>query len=169
MKLSDGLFLECFRTVSREYPDIQADDRIIDNLCMQLVLRPEDYDMLLLENLYGDIVSDLAAGLVGGLGVVAGANIGEREAVFEAVHGSAPDIAGQNVANPLALIRSALLMLGHLGKGEVAERIRRALRHVVVERGILTRDLGGEATTSGFADAVIEAIEAGVDHAQPLR
>jgi isocitrate dehydrogenase (NAD+) len=143
MKLSDGLFLECFRTVSREYPDIQADDRIIDNLCMQLVLRPEDYDMLLLENLYGDIVSDLAAGLVGGLGVVAGANIGEREAVFEAVHGSAPDIAGQNVANPLALIRSALLMLGHLGKGEVAERIRRALRHVVVERGILTRDLGG--------------------------
>jgi isocitrate dehydrogenase (NAD+) len=169
MKLSDGLFLECFRTVSREYPDIAADDRIIDNLCMQLVLRPEDYDMLLLENLYGDIVSDLAAGLVGGLGVVAGANIGEREAVFEAVHGSAPDIAGRNVANPLALIRSALLMLGHLGKGEVAERIRRALRHVVVERGILTRDLGGEATTSGFADAVIEAIEAGVDHAQPLR
>jgi isocitrate dehydrogenase (NAD+) len=162
MKLSDGLFLECFRTVSREYPDIAADDRIIDNLCMQLVLRPEDYDMLLLENLYGDIVSDLAAGLVGGLGVVAGANIGEREAVFEAVHGSAPDIAGQNVANPLALIRSALLMLGHLGKGEVAERIRRALRHVVVERGILTRDLGGEATTSGFADAVVAAIEAGV-------
>jgi isocitrate dehydrogenase (NAD+) len=169
MKLSDGLFLECFRTVSREYPDIAADDRIIDNLCMQLVLRPEDYDMLLLENLYGDIVSDLAAGLVGGLGVVAGANIGEREAVFEAVHGSAPDIAGQNVANPLALIRSALLMLGHLGKGEVVERIRRALRHVVVERGILTRDLGGEATTSGFADAVVAAIEAGVDHAQPLR
>ncbi|HLE82810.1 MAG TPA: isocitrate/isopropylmalate dehydrogenase family protein [Thermoanaerobaculia bacterium] len=161
MKLSDGLFLECFRTVSREYPDIAADDRIIDNLCMQLVLRPEDYDMLLLENLYGDIVSDLAAGLVGGLGVVAGANIGEREAVFEAVHGSAPDIAGQNVANPLALIRSALLMLGHLGKVEVAERIRRALRHVVVERGILTRDLGGEATTSGFADAVVAAIEAG--------
>jgi isocitrate dehydrogenase (NAD+) len=169
MKLSDGLFLECFRTVSREYPDIAADDRIIDNLCMQLVLRPEDYDMLLLENLYGDIVSDLAAGLVGGLGVVAGANIGEREAVFEAVHGSAPDIAGRNVANPLALIRSALLMLGHLGKGEVVERIRRALRHVVVERGILTRDLGGEATTSGFADAVVAAIEAGVDHAQPLR
>jgi isocitrate dehydrogenase (NAD+) len=169
MKLSDGLFLECFRTVSRQYPDIAADDRIIDNLCMQLVLRPEDYDMLLLENLYGDIVSDLAAGLVGGLGVVAGANIGEREAVFEAVHGSAPDIAGQNVANPLALIRSALLMLGHLGKGEVAERIRRALRRVVVERGILTRDLGGEATTSGFADAVVAAIEAGVDHAQPLR
>jgi isocitrate dehydrogenase (NAD+) len=162
MKLSDGLFLECFRTVSREYPDIQADDRIIDNLCMQLVLRPEDYDVLLLENLYGDIVSDLAAGLVGGLGVVAGANIGEHGAVFEAVHGSAPDIAGQNLANPLALIRSAILMLGYLGKAEVAERIRRALRQVVVERGILTRDLGGEATTTGFADAVVAMLEAEV-------
>ena len=162
MKLSDGLFLECFRTVSREYPDIQADDRIIDNLCMQLVLRPEDYDVLLLENLYGDIVSDLAAGLVGGLGVVAGANIGEDGAVFEAVHGSAPDIAGQNVANPLALIRSAVMMVRHMGLDDVAERIRRALRHVVVERGILTRDLGGEASTSGFADAVVAALEAEV-------
>jgi isocitrate dehydrogenase (NAD+) len=148
--------------VSEEYPDVVADDRIIDNLCMQLVLRPEDYDVLLLENLYGDIVSDLAAGLVGGLGVVAGANIGEHGAVFEAVHGSAPDIAGQNLANPLALIRSAILMLGYLGKAEAAERIRRALRQVVVERGILTRDLGGEATTSGFADAVVEALEAEV-------
>jgi isocitrate dehydrogenase (NAD+) len=162
MKLSDGLFLDCFRKVSEEYPDVVADDRIIDNLCMQLVLRPEDYDVLLLENLYGDIVSDLAAGLVGGLGVVAGANIGEHGAVFEAVHGSAPDIAGRNLANPLALIRSAILMLGYLGKAEVAERIRRALRQVVVERGILTRDLGGEATTSGFADAVVEALEAEV-------
>ena len=162
MKLSDGLFLECFRRVAEGYPDVAADDRIIDNLCMQLVLRPEDYDVLLLENLYGDIVSDLAAGLVGGLGVVAGANIGERGAVFEAVHGSAPDIAGQNVANPLALIRSGILMLGYLGKGEVAARVRRALRHVVVERGILTRDLGGDATTSGFADAVVAALEAEV-------
>jgi len=162
MKLSDGLFLDCFRKVSEEYPDVVADDRIIDNLCMQLVLRPEDYDVLLLENLYGDIVSDLAAGLVGGLGVVAGANIGERGAVFEAVHGSAPDIAGQNLANPLALIRSAILMLGYLGKAEVAERIRRALRQVVVERGILTRDLGGEATTTGFADAVVAMLEAEV-------
>ncbi|HSL84922.1 MAG TPA: isocitrate/isopropylmalate family dehydrogenase, partial [Thermoanaerobaculia bacterium] len=162
MKLSDGLFLECFRKVSREYPDVQADDRIIDNLCMQLVLRPEDYDVLLLENLYGDIVSDLAAGLVGGLGVVAGANIGDEAAVFEAVHGSAPDIAGQNVANPLALIRSAVMMVRHMGLGEVAERIRRALRHVVVERGVLTRDLGGEASTSGFADAVVAALEAEV-------
>jgi isocitrate dehydrogenase (NAD+) len=162
MKLSDGLFLECFRKVSREYPDIEADDRIIDNLCMQLVLRPEDYDVLLLENLYGDIVSDLAAGLVGGLGVVAGANIGDDAAVFEAVHGSAPDIAGRNVANPLALMRSAVMMLRYMDRGEVAERVRRALRHVVVERRILTRDLGGEATTSGFADAVVEALEAEV-------
>ena len=162
MKLSDGLFLDCFRKVSEEYPDVVADDRIIDNLCMQLVLRPEDYDVLLLENLYGDIVSDLAAGLVGGLGVVAGANIGEHGAVFEAVHGSAPDIAGQNLANPLALIRSGILMLGYLGKAEAAERIRRALRQVVVERGILTRDLAGEATTSGFADAVVAALEAEV-------
>jgi isocitrate dehydrogenase (NAD+) len=159
MKLSDGLFLDCFRKVATEYPDVEADDRIIDNLCMQLVLRPEDYDMLLLENLYGDIVSDLAAGLVGGLGVVAGGNLGEEVAIFEAVHGSAPDIAGQNVANPLALMRSAIMMLQHLGKTEVTARLRRALRRVVVERRVLTRDLGGEATTSGFADAVVESLE----------
>ncbi len=161
MKLSDGLFLECFRTVSKDYPDIEADDRIIDALCMQLVLRPEDYDILLLENLYGDIVSDLAAGLVGGLGVVAGANIGEKGAVFEAVHGSAPDIAGQNVANPMALMRSAILMLRHMGKMEVAGRVGQALRHVVVEQKILTKDLGGEASTSGFADAVVASLERG--------
>ncbi len=159
MKLSDGLFLDCFRKVATAYPDIEADDRIIDNLCMQLVLRPEDYDMLLLENLYGDIVSDLAAGLVGGLGVVAGGNLGEEVAIFEAVHGSAPDIAGRNLANPLALMRSAIMMLQHLGKTEVTARLRRALRRVVVERRILTRDLGGEATTSGFTDAVVEALE----------
>ena len=167
MKLSDGLFLECCRTVSKDYPDIEFDDRIIDALCMQLVLRPEDYDILLLENLYGDIVSDLAAGLVGGLGVVAGANIGERGAVFEAVHGSAPDIAGQNVANPLALMRSSILMLQHLGMTQVSTRLRRALRHVVVERQILTQDLGGEASTSGFADAVVETLDAGVPVLRP--
>jgi len=167
MKLSDGLFLDCFRRVAEDYPEIQADDRIIDNLCMQLVLRPEDYDMLLLENLYGDIVSDLAAGLVGGLGVVAGANIGERGAMFEAVHGSAPDIAGQNVANPLALMRSAIMMLESMDKEDVANRMRRALRYVVIERGIRTADLGGEATTSGFADAVVEALEAGVPTHRP--
>ena len=126
MKLSDGLFLDCFREVAAEYPEFQADDRIVDNLCMQLVLKPEQFDILLLENLYGDIVSDLAAGLVGGLGVVAGANLGEDVAVFEAVHGSAPDIAGRDLANPLALIRSGILMLRHLGMVEVADRVRAA-------------------------------------------
>ena len=160
MKLSDGLFLECARRVAADYPEIQVDDRIIDNLCMQLVMRPEQFDMLLMENLYGDIVSDLCAGLVGGLGVVPGANIGEEAAVFEAVHGSAPDIAGQNLANPLALIRSALLMLDHLEREDPAERIRRALRRVVVDEGVKTRDLGGSATTSQFTDRLVEAIEA---------
>ena len=159
MKLSDGLFLECFRRVSEGYPDIQADDRIIDNMCMQLVMRPEDYDMLLMENLYGDIVSDLCAGLVGGLGVVAGANIGEEAAVFEAVHGSAPDIAGRGVANPLALMRSAILMLRHVGMSEPAERMAAALRKVVVEEKVLTRDLGGTASTSEFTEAVVRRLE----------
>ena len=161
MKLSDGLFLECFRTVAKDYPEIKADDKIVDNMCMQLVTRPQDWDMLLMENLYGDIVSDLCAGLVGGLGVVPGANIGDDAAVFEAVHGSAPDIAGKNLANPLALMRSAILMLRHLGKDEVAERVRAAIRDVVVRQKIRTRDLGGDATTSGFADAVVGAIERG--------
>ncbi len=161
MKLSDGLFLECFRTVAKDYPEIKADDKIVDNMCMQLVTRPQDWDMLLMENLYGDIVSDLCAGLVGGLGVVPGANIGDDAAVFEAVHGSAPDIAGKNLANPLALMRSAILMLRYLDKDEVAERVRAAIRDVVVRQKILTRDLGGDATTSGFADAVVGAIERG--------
>jgi len=159
MKLSDGLFLDCFRRVAAEYPEIQADDKIVDNMCMQLVMRPEEWDMLLLENLYGDIVSDLCAGLVGGLGVVPGANIGLEAAVFEAVHGSAPDIAGQDLANPLALLRSAILMLYHLHKDDVAQRIRTALRHVIVHQKIRTKDLGGEASTSQFTDAVIAAIE----------
>jgi isocitrate dehydrogenase (NAD+) len=159
MKLSDGLFLDCFRQVATEYSDIQADDRIVDNLCMQLVIKPEQFDVLLLENLYGDIVSDLAAGLVGGLGVVAGGNIGEEAAVFEAVHGSAPDIAGQNVANPLALMRSAIMMLRHLEMFDIVERLRRALRAVIVERGIRTRDLGGTATTTEFTEQVVRAIE----------
>ena len=161
MKLSDGLFLECFRRVAADYPDIRADDRIVDNMCMQLVMRPEEWDTLLLENLYGDIVSDLCAGLVGGLGVVAGANLGLDFAVFEAVHGSAPDIAGRDLANPLALIRSSILMLYHLGKDEVAERVRAALRQVVVVDRVRTRDLGGDATTTRFTDAVVAAIEAG--------
>jgi len=161
MKLSDGLFLECFRRVAADYPDIRADDRIVDNMCMQLVIRPEEWDVLLLENLYGDIVSDLCAGLVGGLGVVAGANLGLDFAVFEAVHGSAPDIAGRDLANPLALIRSAILMLYHLGKDEVAERVRAALRKVIVVDRVRTRDLGGDATTTSFTDAVVAALDAG--------
>jgi isocitrate dehydrogenase (NAD+) len=159
MKLSDGLFLDCVRRVATEYPEIQSDDRIVDNMCMQLVMRPEEWDVLLLENLYGDIVSDLCAGLVGGLGVVPGGNIGLEAAVFEAVHGSAPDIAGKNLANPLALMRSAIMMLFHMQKDEVAERVRRALRDVVVNQKIRTRDLGGEATTSEFTDAIVRAME----------
>jgi isocitrate dehydrogenase (NAD+) len=158
MKLSDGLFLECFRKVSKDYPEIQAEDKIVDNMCMQLVMRPEKTDVLVMENLYGDIVSDLCAGLVGGLGVVPGANIGVEASVFEAVHGTAPDIAGQDLANPLALIRSAIMMLYHLGKDEVAEKVRRALRRVIVDQRIRTRDLGGEASTSQFTAAIVEAL-----------
>jgi isocitrate dehydrogenase (NAD+) len=161
MKLSDGLFLECFRNVSQQYPDIEADDKIVDNMCMQLVMRPEKYDVLLLENLYGDIVSDLCAGLVGGLGVVAGANLGLESAVFEAVHGSAPDIAGRDLANPLALIRSAILMLYHLGKDDVAKRTGAAIYKTIVQDRILTRDLGGQATTTQFTDAIVRALEGG--------
>ncbi|QQR72115.1 MAG: isocitrate/isopropylmalate dehydrogenase family protein [Holophagales bacterium] len=161
MKLSDGLFLDCFRQVAKEYPEIQADDRIIDNLCMQLVMRPETFDVLLMENLYGDIVSDLAAGLVGGLGVVPGANLGEKVAVFEAVHGSAPDIAGRNLANPLAMMRSGVQMLLYLEMTEEVERLRAALRRTVVERRVMTRDLGGTATTTEFTEAVVREIEQG--------
>ena len=161
MKLSDGLFLDCFRRVASEYPEIQADDRIVDNMCMQLVMSPEKWDVLLMENLYGDIVSDLCAGLVGGLGVVPGGNIGLDVAVFEAVHGSAPDIAGQDLANPLALMRSGIMMLFHLHKDEAAQRVRKALREVVVNRKIRTRDLGGEATTTQFTDAIVDALESG--------
>lgn len=158
MKLSDGLFLECFREVAREHPEIEADDRIIDNMCMQLVVRPEDYDVLLLENLYGDIVSDLAAGLVGGLGVCPGANIGEDLAVFEAVHGSAPDIAGKNLANPLALVQSAVLLLRHIDQGSVADRIDAAIE-VTLAQDIRTGDIGGTASTGEFTDALVSSIE----------
>jgi len=159
MKLSDGLFLECFRNVSRDYPEIEADDKIVDNACMQLVMRPEQFDVMLLENLYGDIVSDLCAGLVGGLGLVPGANIGERGAVFEAVHGSAPDIAGQNIANPTALLQSGILMLRHLGEREPAERVERAMLKVYQEGKVRTRDVGGTARTNEFARAVVETME----------
>ncbi len=159
MKLSDGLFLQCFRNVSKQYPEILADDRIVDNLCMQLVINPNQFDILLLENLYGDIVSDLTAGLVGGLGVVAGANIGEMGAVFEAVHGSAPDIAGQNKANPLALLQSAVLMLYHLGEMEAAERIRTAITAVLAgSKEYRTRDIGGTGHTTDFTSAICEAL-----------
>jgi len=162
MKLSDGLFLQCFRNVSKEYPGIQADDKIIDNLCMQLVVNPLQFDVLLLENLYGDIVSDLAAGLVGGLGVVAGANIGENGAVFEAVHGSAPDIAGQNKANPLALLQSSVLMLQHIGELEAATRVQRAIAKVL-DSGPehRTRDIGGTGTTADFTAAMCETLRRG--------
>lgn len=160
MKLSDGLFLRCFREVSQEYPDIQADDRIIDALCMQLVLDPNQFDVLLLENLYGDIVSDLCAGLVGGLGIVAGANIGELGGVYEAVHGSAPDIAGQNKANPTALLQSAILMLRALGETDAASRIENALLELYGEGNVRTRELGGTASTSEFTAAVIAKLRA---------
>src|SRR5262249_45061012 len=159
MKLSDGLFLNCFRDIAKDYPDIEADDRIVDNACMQLVINPHQFDVLLLENLYGDIISDLAAGLVGGLGVVPGANIGEEIAVFEAVHGAAPDIAGRGVANPTALIRTAVVVLNYLGEREAADRISTGLASVIAEGRVLTRDLGGQATTIDFTNAVIGALQ----------
>jgi isocitrate dehydrogenase (NAD+) len=159
MKLSDGLFLESTRKVSREFLDIAYDERIVDALCMHLVMHPERLDVLLLPNLYGDIVSDLCAGLVGGLGVVPGANLGLEAAVFEAVHGSAPDIANQNLANPTALLLSGLLMLDHIGERESAQRIRTAVYAVLQDGRIRTRDLGGTATTTEFTDAVCKEVE----------
>jgi isocitrate/isopropylmalate dehydrogenase len=158
MKLSDGLFLECFERVAKDYPDIEADNKIVDNCCMQLVIKPEQFDVLVLENLYGDIVSDLCAGLIGGLGLAPGANIGEQGAVFEAVHGSAPDIAGQGIANPTALLMSATIMLRHIGEQAAAERIERAMLDVFAEGKWLTRDLGGTAKTNEFARAIVEKL-----------
>jgi len=155
MKKSDGLFLQCFRNVSVNYPDIEREEKIVDNTCMQLVMNPYQFDVLLMENLYGDIVSDLAAGLVGGLGVVPSANIGLESALFEAVHGTAPDIAGKNLANPTALLLSAIMMLRHINEGTAASRIEKALNKVILERKTVTRDLGGKASTSEFTDAVI--------------
>ena len=159
MKLSDGLFLEVCRQVAREYPDIQYEEAIVDATAMRLVLNPHQFDVLLMENLYGDILSDLTAGLIGGLGLAPSGNIGEHYAVFEAVHGSAPDIAGQNVANPTALILSGALMLRHLGEQEAADRVQRAVEQTIAD-GIRTRDLGGTATTSEFTDAVIARVQA---------
>jgi isocitrate dehydrogenase (NAD+) len=160
MKLSDGLFLECTRKVAREYPEVQYDERIVDALCMHLVMHPERLDVLVLPNLYGDIVSDLCAGLVGGLGVVPAANLGDGGVgVFEAVHGTAPDIAGQDKANPTALLLSAILMLHHLNEDEKAQRIMQALWTALGDGRARTADLGGRATTTQFADAIVEALE----------
>jgi isocitrate dehydrogenase (NAD+) len=160
MKLSDGLFLQCTRAVSRDYTDITYDERIVDAACMHLVMTPEKLDVLLLPNLYGDIVSDLCAGLVGGLGVVPGANFGTEVAVFEAVHGSAPDIALKNLANPTALLLSGLMMLDHIGERETSRRIRAALDAVLMDGAVKTRDLGGTASTTEFTDAVCRRLEA---------
>jgi isocitrate dehydrogenase (NAD+) len=158
MKMSDGLFLRCSREIAKEFPAIQYEELIIDNACMQLVLAPEKFDVLVAENLYGDIVSDLCAGLVGGLGLVPGANIGDHCAIFEAVHGSAPDIAGKGVANPTALMRAAVQMLAHLGEHDASERLRNAIRAVYAQGKTATRDIGGKASTEQFTDAVIENI-----------
>src|SRR5437773_2172221 len=163
MKLSDGLFLRCARNIAKQYPEITYGEHIVDNTCMQLVMNPYQYDMLLMENLYGDIISDLCAAFVGGLGFVPGANIGDHYAIFEAVHGSAPDIAGKNIANPTAIIRSGLLMLRHLGEHEAALKIRNGLEKVYRHRDKLTRDVGGKAGTSEFADAIMEEMESGKD------
>ena len=154
MKLSDGLFLDSVRRAAREYIEITYDERIVDAVCMQLVMHPEQFDVLVLPNLYGDIVSDLCAGLVGGLGVVGAANLGTDIGVFEAVHGSAPDIAGKYLANPTALLLSAVLMLRHIDEGAAADRIMKGLGAVLTARAVRTRDLGGTASTLEFADAV---------------
>jgi len=160
MKLSDGLFLRCSRDVAKEYPEITYGEHIVDNTCMQLVMNPYQYDMLLMENLYGDILSDLCAAFVGGLGLVPGANFGDDCAMFEAVHGSAPDIAGKDMANPTAIIRSGMLMLRHLGEHQAAAQIRNALEKVYRQKEKLTRDVGGKSSTSAFTNSLIEAMQA---------
>ncbi len=159
MKLSDGLFLKSTRVVAAQYPEVEYKELIVDNACMQMVVNPWQFDMLLLPNLYGDVMSDLGAGLVGGLGVVGSANIGDGVALFEAVHGTAPDIAGKGLANPTALVLSSLMMLAHLGERAAARRIEGALEKVYCDGKHLTRDVGGTASTSEFTDAVIGAIE----------
>jgi isocitrate dehydrogenase (NAD+) len=159
MKLSDGLFLTSVRKVAEEYPDIEYKEMIIDNACMQIILDPYQFDMMLLTNLYGDIMSDLAAGLVGGLGVVPSGNIGANAAIFEAVHGTAPDIAGKGVANPTALLMSAIMMLDYLEETKAARRIETALHKIYREGNCLTRDVGGTATTLQFTEAVIGALD----------
>ncbi len=159
MKLTDGLFLECARNVAAGFPTVEYFEHIVDNACMQLVLNPYQYDLILTENLYGDILSDLCSAFVGGLGLVPGANLGTECAVFEAVHGSAPDIAGKDLANPTALLQSAVLMLHHIHEPQTAETVQTALEHVYREGKTLTRDVGGLSGTRSFADAVIAAME----------
>jgi len=159
MKKSDGLFLKCVRNVAKKFPEIDYREIIVDNCAMQLVMRPEQFDVLVLTNLYGDIISDLTAGLVGGLGLVPGANIGDKLAVFESVHGSAPDIAGKGIANPLATIASAVMMLRYIGEEKVAARIRAAITLYLAEKSHMTPDLGGSSTTQELTDALIEKIK----------
>ena len=161
MKLTDGMFLSEFYKMAQEYPEIHADDLIVDNCCLQLVTKPELIDVIVTENLYGDIVSDLCAGLVGGLGFAPGANVGEKYAVFEAVHGSAPDIAGKGVANPTALLFSALLMLRHIGENTTANKISRAVYAVLSEGRVRTGDMGGTATTREYTDAILAELRQG--------
>ena len=159
MKLADGLFLECIRRAQREHPEIEYEELIVDNTCMQMVMRPERFQVMVMENLYGDILSDLASGLIGGLGLTASANIGEAGvAMFEAVHGSAPDIAGRNIANPIAMTLSAGLMLTHIGEIEAAKRLRTAVEKVLAEGKYVTRDLGGTASTTEITKAIIAAM-----------
>ena len=155
-KLSDGLFLECAREVAKKYPQIKYKEILVDNLCMQLVQKPEQFDVLVLPNLYGDIVSDLCAGLIGGLGIAQGANIGSNAAVFEPVHGSAPDIKGQHKANPTALLLSAIEMLKYINQNDVAYKIEKSLFKTIKERKILTPDLGGNATTTEYTNEIIK-------------
>lgn len=157
-KLADGMFLNCFREISKKYPEIKTREILVDNLCMQLVQKPSQFDVLVMPNLYGDIVSDLCAGLIGGLGVAQSANIGENCAIFEAVHGSAPDIAGQNIANPSGLLRSAILMLDYIGENSASKRIENALFEVLNEGKTLTKDLGGSATTKEFTQEIIKRL-----------
>ncbi len=156
LRLSDGLFLECARRVADEFPFIDFEERRIDNLCMHLVLHPDQFDVLVMENLFGDVISDLCAGLVGGLGLVPGANVGSRDAVFEAVHGSAPDIAGKGVANPIAVIRSAAMLLDHIGRRDAGKRIERAVIRTLKNGVGLTRDLGGDGTTATITEQIIK-------------
>lgn len=160
MKLTDGLFLECGREVAKNYPDIELKEVLVDNMAMQLVIRPQEYGVIVTENLYGDILSDLMAGLIGGLGLVPGANLGEDMAIFEAAHGTAPDIAGQNKANPTALVLSACLMLDHLDMKKEAEAIRTALDTVLSDPANFTADLGGTTSTSDFTDKVVGVLKA---------